>query len=281
MFRAWFLFSLLSLWLYPKSSVWQIQNDKGATIYLGGSIHLLRKSDYPLPKAYEHAYEKSDTIVFETDIKDEAIATYMAQDGLYKDIKLKDKLKPATYQALERYTQKVGFPIVLISKMKAPLAMLSLSLHKYQSMDFYATNGVDLYFYNKALENRKKIDTFETPREQFDMLLSIGKGSEDKLIEYTLHDLENMESYFTPLMKAWRVGDRAKMHESLITAFEQYPQIYQTLLVERNQKWLAKITNYFNTQEVEFVLVGTAHLLGKDGLLQYFEKNGYKVKQVK
>jgi len=280
MIRVWFLFSLLSLWLYPKSSVWQVQNNQGATIYLGGSIHLLRTSDYPLPASYEQAYQQSDTIVFETNIKDESIALYMANEGLYQKGELKDRLSPTTYQALESYTQKVGFPIVLISKMKASLAMLSLSLHKYQSMDFYATNGVDLYFYNRALENRKKIDTFETPREQFDMLLSIGKGSEDKLIEYTLHDLESMESYFTPLMKAWRVGDRDKMRNTLLSTFEKYPKVYQTLLVERNQKWLGKIKRYFNTQEVEFILVGAAHLLGKDGLLQYFEKNGYKVKQV-
>ncbi|MBN2824778.1 MAG: TraB/GumN family protein [Campylobacterales bacterium] len=281
MVRAFLAVLVLTLLGNAKGSVWRVTNAKNETIFLGGTIHLLRSSDYPLPKVYYDAYQKSQIVVFETDIKDETMGAYMAQMSLYpKGVKLQEKLSADTYQTLQNYCNKINFPMILIERMKAPLAMLALSLHKLQEMGFYATNGIDLHFYNQALSERKKILTFETPKEQIDMLLGMGEGKEDEMVRYTLKDLEEIESYFIPLLQAWREGNRTLMIESLLQSFEKYPAIYESLLVHRNQKWLLSIEQYFTTKEIEFILVGAAHLIGKDGLLQYFEKKGYKVEQV-
>jgi len=272
----------LSFFLQAKSSVWKISNAQNMHIYLGGTIHLLRDSDYPLPKAYTHAYQKSDIVVFETNIKDKSIGEYMAQKSLYpKGTQLKDKLSPSTYQALEKYCTKVGFPLALISRMRVSLAMLSLSLHKFQSLGFHAHNGVDLHFYDQASSDHKPIYSFETPQEQVDMILSIGEGQEDKMVEYTLKDLAQLEAYFDPIVRGWRVGDREILAASLLKELKAYPKIYKRLLVDRNHNWIVTINNYFKTDKIEFVLVGAGHLVGKDGLLQYFEQNGYRIEQVK
>ena len=37
------------------SSVWKISRN-GSTLYLAGTIHILRESDFPLPKEYEGAF---------------------------------------------------------------------------------------------------------------------------------------------------------------------------------------------------------------------------------
>ena len=37
------------------SCVWKVTSSKGGTLYLGGSIHALRRSDYPLPAAFNRA----------------------------------------------------------------------------------------------------------------------------------------------------------------------------------------------------------------------------------
>jgi len=281
MFKMWLLLILLTLPFYAKSSVWKISNENNASIYVGGTIHLLRESDYPLPKEYNQSYQESDIIVFETDIKDESMSEYVTQAGLYpKGVELKDKLTPATYQALEAYTQKTAFPLILITRMRASLAMFSLVLHKYQTLGFHVSNGIDLHFFERAQRDNKPILTFETPKEQVDMLLAIGEGEEDELVKYTLIDLEQLESYFLPLIKAWRVGDRTLMKKTLLKELQKYPKIYQSLLVQRNQKWLKSMQTYFDTPAIELILVGSAHLIGEDGLLHYFEKNGYKVEQV-
>jgi uncharacterized protein YbaP (TraB family) len=50
---------------YSETSLWKISNGKN-TLYLGGTVHILRESDYPLPEAFNDVFEKSNIIVFES-----------------------------------------------------------------------------------------------------------------------------------------------------------------------------------------------------------------------
>jgi uncharacterized protein YbaP (TraB family) len=47
-----------------QTSVWKISSGNNV-LYLGGTIHVLRESDYPLPEAFGSAFEKSSIVVFE------------------------------------------------------------------------------------------------------------------------------------------------------------------------------------------------------------------------
>jgi uncharacterized protein YbaP (TraB family) len=55
--------------LYGETSVWKISSGDNV-LYLGGTIHVLRESDYPLPEPFDAAFEQSDNIVFETSVDD-------------------------------------------------------------------------------------------------------------------------------------------------------------------------------------------------------------------
>ena len=65
--------SLLSaLFLVPQAEaasacVWKVTRPDGKTAYLGGSVHSLRESDYPLPAAYQRAFNACSRIAFEVD----------------------------------------------------------------------------------------------------------------------------------------------------------------------------------------------------------------------
>lgn len=37
-------------------------------MYVGGTIHILRQSDFPLPAEFEKAYSLSNMLVFESDM---------------------------------------------------------------------------------------------------------------------------------------------------------------------------------------------------------------------
>src|SRR4051794_31084794 len=50
-----------------KHSLWKVKG-KENTVYLLGSVHVLRKDSYPLPALMEAAYTNSGISVFETDI---------------------------------------------------------------------------------------------------------------------------------------------------------------------------------------------------------------------
>lgn len=71
------------------------------------------------------------------------------------------------------------------------------------------------------------------------------------------------------------------MADISLNEFKQdYPDIYNTLLVKRNQNWLPKLEKMMTTPEKEFVLVGALHLAGEDSVLQRLEQKGYTVEKL-
>src|ERR671925_1599012 len=50
-----------------KSFLWKVQS-KQNTVFLLGSIHALKKENYPLKPAIEQSYEKSKRVIFEVDL---------------------------------------------------------------------------------------------------------------------------------------------------------------------------------------------------------------------
>ena len=67
------------------SSVWRVEKD-GKHIYVGGTIHLLRDKDHPLPKVFDDAYADSSKLIFELPPdadEDNAIMVRMREMGAY------------------------------------------------------------------------------------------------------------------------------------------------------------------------------------------------------
>jgi uncharacterized protein YbaP (TraB family) len=59
-----------------------------------------------------------------------------------------------------------------------------------------------------------------------------------------------------------------------------YPRIYQSLLVERNNNWMPRIKKLLQHPEPKLILVGALHLAGPDGLLAILAGNGYQLEQL-
>ena len=271
------LFSQLAI---ADSSVWKAEKD-GNHIYLGGTIHVLSKDDYPLPKEYEQAYKQSEAVFFEVDIKkmkDPETAQLimpllMAQDGETLD----KVLKPETMEALTAFSQVRGLPMAVINSFNPSGAYLVLMASELAHMGM-SDAGVDEFYDTKAREDKKTLGQMETIKEQMSLFVRIGKDDPDQLIMYTLRDLAEMPTMMKGMKDAWRSGDRAKYRELLLEPFvRDYPDAYEALLVERNNNWMPKIEALFETPEIELVLVGALHMIGKDGLLQQLEKKGYTV----
>ena len=89
-----------------------------------------------------------------------------------------------------------------------------------------------------------------------------------------------MQAVMHDLTAAWRNGDQDKMASlALVSMRQEFPDIYQQLLVTRNNNWLPQIESMLNDPGTELVLVGALHLVGKDGVLQRLRERGYHIEQ--
>lgn len=97
---------------------------------------------------------------------------------------------------------------------------------------------------------------------------------------YSVDDAQRMGSEVDELLTAWRRGDTAAMAKLLEEGFEQYPDLYRPLTVERNRKWIPQIEQLLDDRDDYLVVVGALHLVGTDSVIDLLERRGYKVKQL-
>ena len=265
------------------TSVWKVSKDD-SHIYLGGTMHVLSAQDYPLPPEFDQAYQASDLLVFETDmavIKDPVFMQKMVQQLSYLDgTTIKDHLKPETITALESHFRQRSLSLDQFASFKPSMLYMLLSVIELQLLGIDVP-GVDEHFTNRATTDNKRQLHLESPQEQVEFIATIGEGNADQLFEYTLRDLAQLSTLIDDMRSAWREGDAESLDEQLVDFMQaDYPAMYEILLVKRNKRWLPALQKYFSTNEIEFVLVGAAHLIGDEGLLEQLEQAGYSIEQL-
>lgn len=265
------------------SSVW-VASSGTSKVYLGGTVHLLRSGDYPLPAEFEQAYADADRLFFETDVAsmgDLAVQATMLQKLTYSDARtLKTVLSEEAYQALADHLLTIGMPIMMMEKFKPGLVVSTLQLLEFQKMGF-TPQGVDVHFSNRALSDAKAVGELESVESQIDYIANMGEGRESEFILLSLSDLAEISSSMEGLIAAWREGDMGALARLFVDDMRlESEDLYNSLLLERNQNWLPIIEQLFQEDGNEFVLVGAAHLVGDDGLLNLLAARGYQVEQL-
>jgi uncharacterized protein YbaP (TraB family) len=267
-------------WASAESSVWKAR--KGTSvIYLGGTCHVLREKDYPLPPEFEKAYRASEVVVFETDmgkLQDPETQRKFLASAMYADGSTVDRhLSPRAYAELSAYCEANGIPLRLFNRFKPSLLMVTLALMELTEMGA-TRQGVDQYFYDLAHKDKKIVEGLETADEQTNHLVTMADGNEDEFVMYSIRDLKSVREQFESLADAWRTGDTKKLDRIMIADLKaRWPKLYRKLIVDRNRNWLPLIDGYRKTPRTEFILVGVGHLVGPDGLVEALRKRGYTV----
>ncbi|RME67153.1 MAG: TraB/GumN family protein [Verrucomicrobia bacterium] len=268
--------------LHAATSLWRVSSGE-TSLYLGGTFHLLRASDFPLPEAFDAAYADSTTVVFETDLgamqSPQVQQRMLAQCALGGGETLRALLSPEVYAKLEAHCQKAGLALAAMEGFKPALVVITLAVVELQKVGI-AEEGVDMHYYNRAQADGKAVRGLETPQEQIDFICSMGEGDEDAFVLHAIRDLEESVQHLPELITAWRRGDLETLEREFVSEMKRdFPRLYRSLLVERNRAWLPKIEALLETAETELVLVGGAHLPGEDGLLAQLQARGYRVEQ--
>lgn len=273
----------LALPVCAETSVWKAEKN-GQTVYLGGTIHLLRKQDYPLPEEFDQAYQKSAKLVFEVDIgkaSSPSIQTAMFTQLSYSDDRtVKSVLSKETYDALEKYATSRGISLEFYRKAKPGLLTMLLMVMELQQIGV-TPEGIDKFYFDKAKSDAKSLDKLETIEEQIAMFAKFGENDEEKFYKQFLNETSQIRKSFLEIIKHWKSGDVVGLEELINAQMKnQSPEVYKMMLTDRNNRWMPKVESFFNTEEVEFVLVGAAHLIGESGLVTQLKAKGYKVEKL-
>jgi hypothetical protein len=272
------LFTASGVW--AESSVWVARSSK-VTVYLAGSFHMLRASDYPLPAELFRAYNDSRKIIFEVPPGETESPEYMERFlslATYNDgTTLKEHITTAAYAKAESFCKERNYPLEQYQFFKPTFLVMTLTVSEMNKIGADPQKGIDNFFKDKAVQDGKATGSLETVDQQISLLTSMDAGlGSDQILE-SIEELKQIEVMLGELLAVWRKGDEAKMEELYIKDLKLYPKLYQTLIVDRNNKWVRNIEGYLNGSGNTMVVVGAAHLVGADSLVNLLRKRGYKV----
>lgn len=265
------------------ASVFKVTNGKN-TLYIGGTVHILSSDNLPLPTQYAQAYAASDKLVFETDIEGTKSPDFqqklMSKVMLTDGSTLQTRLDETTYLALQTYLEAKGLPIDAFQTMKPAMVALTITVMSYQEQGF-DQEGVDTMYANQAKSDGKPIEWFESIDEQIDFIVNLGGDDDNALINYTLNDIEALPMVIDGMLLSWKRGDLEKLNDTVIKEMAaSSPAMYDLLIVERNNNWMPNIIQMLEDEPIEFILVGVAHLAGKDSIFAALEAQGYHIEKL-
>ena len=260
------------------SCVWKITSPSGGTVFLGGSIHALRTTDYPLPAAYQRAFDSSSRLVFETEPKSmEAASKGLQKAGQYgKGDSLKSHVDPRTYAYVKRYFALVGVPEQKFSTYRPWL--IAAILESAPKQNFML--GVERYFQKKAADAHKPIESLESIQEHMAPFVGLNERESEALLLIHFINLGRTDLAHNDMMGPWRRGDADSLARQLHDVYRDFPAFADRLLGQRNRLWIPRIEGYMKTGQVYFVIAGAGHMGGSDGVVNLLRSRGYTVEQL-
>lgn len=282
---AWFAAASAQPLAEPRQAApafWKVEG-KHNTLWLLGSVHVLTKDHYPMAEKVETAFAESPVLIVEADVLNtDPVAmqqALMRTGSLPAGQNLQSFLGAAKFERASELATKQGYNLALMQSMRPWLVSMMIAMNEFAKLGYTPDQGVDIYFLSRA-GDEKSVVSLETVEQQLQIFADMQPQVEKDQLLHTLEQLGAFETYLKNMMTAWESGNLGALESVLIEEFAEYPDLYQALVVKRNQNWVQTLKPILeNSKQDHFMTVGALHLVGEHSLIDMLRKQGYEVTQ--
>jgi uncharacterized protein YbaP (TraB family) len=265
-----------------KSFLWQVESGKNR-VYILGSIHLLKKTDAPLKPIIDETFAKAKRLVFEVDLLNEGpekMQQLVLKRGINLDGKtLQQKISQETLQLATVWANDLGIDIKMLSPFKPWVAGMTMIVMQLQKLGYDPNLGVDRLLAERAKQANKPVSGLESAEFQIELLDGLPASLQEMMLRQSFAEMAQFDKTVDAMVRAWRSGDGAAAEKLFLESMAEYPELREKLLDERNRNWLPQIEKFLKLDDDVLVVVGAAHLVGKNGLIELLKGRGYKMEQ--
>lgn len=261
-------------------AVWQV-SDADSTVTLFGTFHLLPADAEWQTERVRAAFGRADVLVLEAPVSDQPdpeIVQFVQANGVNPPgVVLSQRLDgPWT----KRYADVLGMlqiPAQAVEPLRPWYASLVLTVQFAAHQGMKPEYGVESQLNRLADQRRMGRAYLETARGQVEMMAFLPPGIQDEMLKSTLLDIQNTDQKMGQMAKAWTRGDLPELERLVLGSMKQMPDLYTTLIVERNRDWLPQIETFLADDKDYFVAVGSGHLIGDDSVIAMLRARGQAV----
>jgi uncharacterized protein len=267
--------------LMADPALWVVR-DKDTTIYLMGTVHVLKPGTVWLDGGVKKAYDASSEVVLEL-IQPEpaaaqaAIAKYAIDpDGP----PLTQKLSPDLRAKYEKVAAELGLPAPAFEKFEPWFVSSLLSLTAVGKAGYNPESGVERQITDAAKRDAKRLGALETLDEQLGFFDSLPEAAQIALLKASIEQTGEVKQFFDTMVATWARGDPVALAALMNEAMKESPELVDVLLTKRNQRWARWIDDRLDTPGTIFIAVGAGHLAGKGSVQDWLKARKIVAKRI-
>lgn len=262
-----------------------VVRDADSTMYLYGTVHVRQRGadwgDQDVREALASAEDVWTELEISPDSDRRAQELAMRLGAAPANRPLSSWLTEEENARLDDLARRMGLPRAQLEGMQPWLAGLTLSLVPIMQAGYDPASGVDRAIDAYGDANGKTMRSFETAEEQMSFFASLDEETQHEILLEAIDEAEDGVAMIRDLTRAWETGDVGQLERVVVEDTRtQYPDVYETLFVARNNAWIEVLARELEGEGIDFVAVGAGHLLGPDGLVEQLRARGYTVERV-
>ena len=265
-------------------AMWVVK-DKDSTIYLLGTVHILKpETQWRTPKIDAAIAESKELWLELPGLTDEEMMAVMmplvAQHGLSPDKPLSSRLTPEEYKSLQEAAKLAGLPIDMLAIARPWFAAVGISTSAMTRAGYDPKSGVEEKLKAIFGERSIKAQGFETPEQQMKVFTSMTEEEEMAFLRATLLDYDQAPVELDRMVADWASGDVSDLGKMLVEEVKNVsPALYEELLTKRNANWVVKIEEMLKGSGTAFIAVGAGHLIGPDSVQVQLKAKGIEAQR--
>ena len=243
-------------------ALWVIK-DEDTTIYLFGSIHVLKPGLGWFDDGVKTAFDSSDQLVLELveppAAEVQALFGKLAMDQQGKT--LRSKMNDADRAVYDAAMGKLGIPSPSFDPFEPWAAGIAMSLMAMQKAGFDPNSGVEKQLTAAAKVSNKPIAGLETAEFQLGIFDTLPEADQIAFLVETAKMIDDTNSMMDKMVNMWGSADTESLAQLLNEGMTSRA-LYDALLTKRNANWAKWISAQMKKPGVTFMAVGAGHLAG-------------------
>lgn len=263
-------------------ALWVVR-DKDTTIYLFGTVHILKPGMSWFDDAVKKAFDKSDGLVLETVLPDPATMQAKVMQLALNPTgpTLTEKLPADDRAAYVKALSDLGLPAAAFDRVDPWVAATALSVMPVQKLGYSADNGPEKVLTDAAKQAGKSVTGLETVDQQLGYLDGLTEAAQLQFLEGAVKDVPKATQEFNTMVADWAAGKPEDLAKIVNDDLTDTPELKKTLITDRNARWATWIANRLKAPGTIFIAVGAGHLAGKGSVQDDLAAMHIKAKRIR
>lgn len=263
-------------------ALWVVK-DKDTTIYLFGTIHVLKPGISWFDSAIKTAFDASSELRLEMVMPEEAPTREAALKVavLPEGQTLSSKLTPEGNAKLTATLAGYGLPANAFDRYTPWFAANNLTILPLMKLGYKLDAGAEQVLTASAKASGKPISGFETFGEQLGFFASLSDKAQVEFLTSVVNDLPKMGETVDTMVADWSRGDPDALAKLLNDDLDANRELADVLLTKRNARWADWIKGRMAQPGTVFIAVGAGHLAGDNSVQVMLAQRGLKAERVK